>query len=51
MFGIFAKSFLTATRNEPRAPHRNAQDLPKLGWLDEDMPFRNHAGRRSGRDD
>ncbi|MBV7396290.1 hypothetical protein [Mameliella sediminis] len=51
MFGILAKSFLTATRNISGAQRPTAEDLPKLGWLDEVLPFRHHAGHRSGRDD
>ena len=51
MFGILARSFLTATRTAQNArPHR-PDPLPKLSWLDEDLPFHNHAGSRSGRDD
>ncbi|SNS36114.1 hypothetical protein [Antarctobacter heliothermus] len=51
MFGILARSFLTATRNSPDPrPHRS-EALPKLSWIDEDLPFRSHAGSRSGRDD
>lgn len=55
MFGIFAKTFMTATRSTTdagaQAPRHRAEALPKLSWLDEDLPFRHHATRRSGRDD
>ncbi|WP_168798016.1 hypothetical protein [Pacificoceanicola onchidii] len=49
MFGIFAKTFMTATRSQPE--FRDRHDLPKLSWRDEDLPFRSHAGQRRGRDD
>ena len=54
MFDIFARSFSVATRTErPRRAEviRNRGDLPRLSWLEEDLPFRHHAGRRSGRHD
>ncbi|ASP20857.1 hypothetical protein ANTHELSMS3_02179 [Antarctobacter heliothermus] len=51
MFGILARSFLTATRNAPDSHPRLPEALPKLSWIDEDLPFRKHAGSRSGRDD
>ncbi|WP_417206523.1 hypothetical protein [Antarctobacter sp.] len=51
MFGILARSFLTATRTAPEARHCPPEALPRLSWIDEDLPFRNHAGTRSGRDD
>lgn len=51
MFGILARSFLTATRNTPEQQQHRAEALPKLSWIDEDLPFRRHAGSRSGRDD
>jgi hypothetical protein len=51
MFGIFAKTFMTATRqSDARAEGRRRWDAPP-SWLEEDLPFRNHAGRRTGRDD
>lgn len=48
MFGIFARSFMTATRNETREEWPTRYDRPRLSWLEEDLPFRHHAGRRSG---
>ena len=51
MFGILAKSFMTATRSGSGHTPPEPQDLPRLRWLDEDLPFRHHAGWRSGRDD
>jgi hypothetical protein len=51
MFGILAKSFMTATRNGTAAAHPEPRDLPKLTWLQEDMPFQLYAVRRGGRDD
>lgn len=51
MFGIFARSFLTATRTAPQVRQHRLEPLPKLSWVDDDLPFYNHAGRRSGRDD
>lgn len=59
MFGIFARSLGIASRQhqmDARGSARDAralrrEDLPRLGWSQEDMPFRHHAGHRSGRDD
>lgn len=51
MFGIFARSFMTATRAQPGSVWPTRNDLPKLGWLEEDLPFRSNAGQRGGRDD
>ncbi len=53
MLGIFAKSFMTATRSgdlrdegrfrrQPSEPH---------SWQDDPLPFRRFAGWRTGRDD
>ncbi len=49
MFSVFAKTLLTATRTPTE--FRDRADLPKLRWSAEDLPFRQHAGRRSGHDD
>ncbi|MGP6088210.1 hypothetical protein [Antarctobacter jejuensis] len=51
MFGIFARSFMTATGNRPKPEWPTRHDLPKLSWLEEDLPFRGNAGHRGGRDD
>ena len=54
MFDIFARSFSIATYTDrPRRAEavRRSADLPRLSWLEEDLPFRHHAGRRSGRHD
>lgn len=36
MFGIFAKSFMTATRTDNRVRHPN--ELPKINWTKADVP-------------
>lgn len=51
MFGILARSFMTATRNRPDREWRGRHELPRLSWLEEDLPFAGHAARRTGRDD
>lgn len=51
MFGIFAKTFMTATRTGPRPEWPTRNDLPKLSWLEEDLPFRNTGHGRRGYDD
>ncbi|MDJ0822718.1 MAG: hypothetical protein QNJ09_13030 [Paracoccaceae bacterium] len=40
---------MTATRNDPGS-RRHRQPTP-IGWMQDDLPFRHHAGRRSGYDD
>lgn len=49
MFRILANSFMTATR----VRHGDKRDLWNAppSWLENDLPFRSHAGQRTGRDD
>ena len=51
MFGIFARSFMTATRTEDRTGWPTRRDLPKFSWLEEDLPFRHSVAGRRGYDD
>lgn len=51
MFGIFARSFMTATRTEDRTGWPTRHDLPKFSWLEEDLPFRHSVAGRRGYDD
>lgn len=49
MFGIFAKSFMTATRADTMMDRRECRwTPPSQSWIDEDLPFRHHAGTRRG---
>ncbi|WP_255446334.1 hypothetical protein [Tropicibacter alexandrii] len=43
MLGIFAKSFMTATRSDDR----RAPAKEPTRWLDADLPFRRFADRRN----
>lgn len=48
MLNIFAKSMMTATRTErPSARRPNGRDAGR-SWMEEDLPFRRHAGQRRG---
>lgn len=51
MLGVFAKTFMTATRQPDRTTQTPKRWDAPMSWLDDDLPFRNHAGRRTGRDD
>lgn len=51
MFGIFARSFMTATRSRGLDDGPTRHDLPKLSWLEADLPFKAHGSGRSGYDD
>lgn len=51
MFGLFDKTIMTATWQHHRVTHRRHHRTAPPTWLDEDLPFRNHAGHRTGRDD